>query len=257
MSSSTPHILITGAGTGIGRAIALRLDQSGAKLSLFGRREQLLKETADQLEGAPFLQSLDISKREAVQAAFGAAVERHGPVHAIVANAGVGGPNFPGADEGDRFDELIDVNVRGTYHCLRAAEALMASPDAGPRHMVVISSILARIGVPGYSGYCASKTALLGMVRSLAMELAPKQILVNGICPGWVDTDMAWEGLDGMAGALGVTREEAHELAMKDVPVGRMGKPSEVAGVVAFLLSEHAAGVTGSALDVNGGAFMA
>ncbi|MFT4709837.1 MAG: NAD(P)-dependent dehydrogenase (short-subunit alcohol dehydrogenase family), partial [Planctomycetota bacterium] len=205
MSLSNRHYIITGAGSGIGRAIARNLDAAGAKLSLLGRRESALEETAKMLKGTPNMASVDITDREAVNSAFDRAAEQNGPIHGLIANAGVGGPNTPDSPDGDRFDELIDVNLRGTYHCLRAAERLLANEQEGSRHMVVISSILARIGVPGYSGYCASKTALLGLVRSLALELAPAGIRVNAICPGWVDTDMAWEGLDGMAGALNIT----------------------------------------------------
>ncbi|MDF1838700.1 MAG: SDR family NAD(P)-dependent oxidoreductase [Planctomycetota bacterium] len=257
MPLSNRHFVITGAGTGIGRAIAHRLDAGGARLSLFGRRLSALEETAESLTGTPHMASLDIANRQHVQTAFAEAVRVHGALNGLIANAGVGGSNSPEDPDGDRFDELIDINLRGTYHSLRAAQANLASSDLGPRHMVVISSILARIGVPGYSGYCASKTALLGLVRSMAMELAPEKILVNAICPGWVNTEMAWDGIDGMAGALGIEREEAHTMAMNDVPTGRMGEPKEVAGLVAYLLSEDANGTTGSAIDINGGAYMA
>jgi NAD(P)-dependent dehydrogenase (short-subunit alcohol dehydrogenase family) len=251
------HVVITGAGSGIGRAIAQRLDRSGAKLTLFGRRLGALEETASSLRESAHIASLDIAQRDAVFQAFADAASVNGKVHACVANAGVGGPNSPKDEGGDRFDELIDINVRGTYHSMRAAVANLAEAQAGPRQLIAISSILARIGVPGYSGYCASKTALLGLVRSMAVELASYGISVNANCPGWVETDMAWDGLDGMAGALEISREAAHALAMKDVPIGRMGKPEEIAGLVAYLLSDDAAGTTGSAIDINGGAFMA
>lgn len=257
MSLSNRHYLITGAGSGIGRAIACHLDAAGATISLFGRRQSALEETVKLLKGTPHIAPLDITDRESVRRAFDLAAKENGPVHGLIANAGVGGPNGPDDPEGDRFDELIDVNLRGTYHCVRAAERLLAGEEQGARHMVVISSILARIGVPGYSGYCASKTALLGLVRSLAVELAPVGIRVNAICPGWVDTDMAWDGLDGMAKAMDITRQEAHGIAMQDVPVGRMGDVAEIAKTVAFLLSPGGDCVVGAALDVNGGAYMA
>lgn len=138
---------------------------------------------------------------------------------------------------------------------MRAAERhLEAGPEA--RHVVAVASILARIGVAGYTGYCASKTGLLGLVRAFAAELAPANVQVNALCPGWVATDMAWEGLDGRAAAMGTTREAAHAEAMKAVPLGRMGEPEDVAGTVAWLLSPDARGVTGEAIDQNGGAFM-
>ncbi|HKY24260.1 MAG TPA: SDR family oxidoreductase, partial [Gaiella sp.] len=123
-------------------------------------------------------------------------------------------------------------------------------------HVVVISSILARIGVPGYTGYSASKAGLLGLVRSFAAELAGDQVQVNAICPGWVETDMAWSGLDLLAREIGGTRDDAYAVAMQQVPLGQMGKPEEIAGTVAWLLSPDARGITGQAIDQNGGAWM-
>jgi ketoreductase len=252
-----PHVVVTGAGTGIGRAIALRLARAGARLTLLGRRRAPLKRAAEACEDAGaagvLVRSADVTAAGAVERAFAAAARAHGPIHALVANAGIGGPNAAGPD--DRFDELVRTNLSGTYRCLRAAERRLAE-GPGARHLVVVSSILARIGVPGYTGYCASKTALLGLVRSLAMELAPAGVQVNAVCPGWVDTDMAWEGLEGMAKGMGVTRDEAHSTAMRDVPLGRMSAPDDVAGLVAWLISPDARGVTGQALDMNGGAWM-
>ncbi len=251
------HILVTGGGTGIGRAIALRLAREGAKLSLVARNLERLEETADlsRKEGAKsvFVASCDIRREAQVAQAFARAAAQHGPLHVLVANAGIGGSNQAGAK--DRFDDLVDTNLTGTYACLRAAEQHLA-PGPDPRHLIVISSILARIGVPGYSGYCASKAGLLGLVRALAVELAPRNVHVNAVCPGWVATDMAYQGLDGMAKAMGISRDEAFRRAMEDVPLGRMSEPEDVAGLVAWLASVDALGVTGASLDVNGGAFM-
>jgi NAD(P)-dependent dehydrogenase (short-subunit alcohol dehydrogenase family) len=230
------HVVVTGAGTGIGRAIARRLAEEGARLTLLARDEARLR---DVVPGAA-TKSVDIRDRDAVQAAFDE------PLDALVANAGIGGPNEPGA--ADRWDDIVQTNLHGTYWCCRAAEPRLA--DGG--RIVVTSSILARIGVPGYTAYCASKAGLLGLVRAFAAELAPRRIQVNAVCPGWVNTDMAWEGIDAMPG----TREEALELAMGEVPLGRMSEPEEIAGTVAWLLSPDAIGVTGQAIDHNNGAWM-
>lgn len=251
------HVVVTGAGTGIGRAIALRAARRGATLTLLARRRRPLLETAREAEQAgaasALVRSVDIRERGRVERAFRAAARENGPVWALVACAGVGGPNSAG--ERDRFEDLVATNLTGTYHCLRAAEAHLCDGPA-VRHMVVISSILARFGVPGYTGYCASKAALLGLTRAFAMELAPRGVQVNAVCPGWVDTPMAWEGIDSMAATLGVTREQAFETAMSAVPLGRMSTPEEVAGLVAWLLSDDASGVTGQGLDMNNGAWM-
>ncbi len=119
-----------------------------------------------------------------------------------------------------------------------------------------MSSILGRIGVPGYTGYCASKTGLLGLVRALAAELAKKDVQVNAICPGWVDTEMAWEGIEGMAKGMKVSKEAAFEAAMAAVPLGRMSAPEDIAGLLCWLVSDDSRGVTGQGIDMNGGAFM-
>lgn len=227
------HVAVTGAARGIGLAIAERLAAEGARLTLIDRDEPRLEGAATRV--------VDISDREAVFAAFTE------PLNALVANAGIGGGNEPGED--DRFDEILQTNLYGTYWCVRAAEPLLA--DGG--RIVVTSSILARIGVAGYTGYCSSKAALLGLVRSLAAELAPRRIQVNAICPGWVDTDMTRLGLSLFEG---LSEDEAWEVAKQEVPLRRMSDPAEIAGTVAWLLSDDSIGVTGQAIDQNNGAFM-
>jgi len=249
-------IVVTGAGTGIGRAIAMQLADEGAGLALMARQADRLEATAQEIRtsgGTASVHTCDIRDKDQVEAAFAAAAGTHGPLSGLVANSGIGGPNEPGPE--DRFVDLVQTNLIGTYHCLRAAQAHLApGPDA--RHMVVISSILGRFGVPGYTGYCASKTALLGLVRALSLEVASQGILVNAVCPGWVDTDMAWEGIDGMASAMGVSRDEAHRIAMEPVPLGRMSAPAEIAKAVSWLMSPGASSVTGQGIDVNAGAWM-
>jgi NAD(P)-dependent dehydrogenase (short-subunit alcohol dehydrogenase family) len=245
------HVVVTGAGRGIGKAIALRLAREGATLSLFARGAEALDRTAREIGGA-FTRGVDIRDRTQVDDAFHAAAEANGPVHALVANSGVGGPNETG--DGDRFYDLVQTNLVGTYDCVRAAQRVLAAD--GRRDVVVISSILARIPVPFYTGYSASKAGLLGLVRSLAAELAPQDVQVNAICPGWVNTDMAWEGIGLLGEALGVGKDEAYERAMSEVPLRRMSEPEDIAGTVAWLLSADARGVTGQAIDQNGGAFM-
>ncbi len=244
------HIVVTGGGVGIGRAIAERLAAEGATVSLLARDLERLRLVAGEL-GA-FAAQCDVRDRAMVETAFDEAAAENGPMHGLVACSGVGGPNENGP--ADRFDDLVATNLSGTYYCARAAVSRLA---AGPetRHVVVISSILARIAVPGYTGYSASKAGLLGLVRSLAAELAGENVQVNAICPGWVDTDMAWQGLDGLARAIDGTREDAYREAMREVPLGRMGQPADIAGTVAWLFSDDARGVTGQAIDQNGGAW--
>jgi NAD(P)-dependent dehydrogenase (short-subunit alcohol dehydrogenase family) len=245
------HVVVTGGGRGIGKAIAQRLAREGATLSLLARGVEALRATADELGGA-FTHAVDIRDAASVETGFAAAAAANGPIHALVANSGIGGPNEAG--EGDRFFDLVQTNLIGTYQCVRAAQPRLAAD--GRRDIVVIASVLARIAVPYYTGYSASKAGLLGLVRSLAAELAPDDVQVNAICPGWVATDMTWEGLDLLAEAQGITRDEAYAQAMTEVPLRRMSEPADVAGTVAWLLSPDSRGVTGQAIDQNGGAFM-
>jgi beta-ketoacyl ACP reductase len=227
-------VVVTGAGTGIGAAMAQRLRADGAIVTGMARDVERLRPNVDHAI------ECDIRDQAQVEAAF-AQVE--GPLYALCANAGVGGENHPGPD--DRFVDIVQTNLIGTYWTIRAALPL------GLERIVVTSSILARIGVPGYTAYCASKTALLGLVRSLAVELAP-DVSVNAICPGWVATELSWAGLDEM----GPTRAAAFESAMSFVPMGRMSEPAEIAGTVAWLLSDEARLVTGQGIDHNGGAWL-
>ena len=250
------HYIISGGGTGIGKAIAVRLAAEGAKVSLMARNRDRLQAVVDEIienGGAAQCFTCDITNQSAVQKTVASAVDTFGPLRGVVANSGVGGANFPGAN--DRFDIVVQTNVYGTYYTLRAAQKHLVK-DGNATHMVVTSSCLARFGVPGYTAYCSSKAALMGMVRAFALELARQGTQVNALCPGWVDTDMAWEGLDGMAEGMGITSKEAHDIAMKAVPLGRMSKPKEIAGTVAWLVSEDGYGVTGQGIDINAGSWM-
>ena len=249
-SFSGRHVVVTGGGKGIGRAIAERLAAEGATLSLLAPNTDELEQVAERVGARAHF--CDIRDRDSVAAAFAAAAEARGPIHGLVANSGIGGPNADGPD--DRFTEIVQTNLFGTYWCIRAALRHIA-PGPEERHVVVIASILARIAVPGYTGYSASKAGLLGLVRSFSAELAPNAVQVNAICPGWVETDMAWQGIDAIVAATGLTREEAVADALTQVPLGRMGQPEDIAGTVAWLLSPDARGITGQAIDQNGGAW--
>ena len=244
------HVVVTGGGKGIGKAIAERLAAEGAVLSLLAPNLDAVEQVAESVRGGAHF--CDISDRDGVAAAFAEAADARGPFHALVANSGIGGANADGPD--DRFDEIVRTNLFGTYWSIRAALRHLA-PGPERRDVVVIASIMARIAVPGYTAYSASKAGLLGLVRSFSAELAPDEVQVNAICPGWVETDMAWQGIDAIVDATGMSREEAVAEAMREVPLGRMGQPVDIAGTVAWLLSRDARGVTGQAIDQNGGAW--
>jgi len=244
-------ILVSGAGTGIGRAIAKTMADAGYPILLLGRNQQSLEETLALLEtpSKHAMITADIRDARAVQAGL------HGinPVlHGIVANAGVGGENHYG--EGDRWYEIVETNLTGTYQLVQEALPFFAPKEEGFRQIVVMSSILARLGVPGYSAYCASKSGLLGLMRSWSVELAPEKILVNAICPGWVNTQMSVEGLQTFAQTAGKDYDEIYREQMEPVLLGKMSEPEEIAVLVKYLISQTS--MTGQTIDINNGALM-
>lgn len=248
------RVLITGAGTGIGLSIAITLAEQGFSLILCGRNLETLEKTKSQLKNPEnhSIHSCDIRKIGAVESVL--EDNNTESLYGLVANAGIGGENTYG--ENDRWREIIDTNLTGTYQTVQECLPYLKKDAAPFKKIVILSSILARLGVPGYSAYCASKAGLLGLTRSLAAEHSGDKILVNALCPGWVNTDMAQEGIDGFAEALNITKEEAYQEAMKQVPLGKMSEPEEIAQFVGYLFSEQQTSLTGQTIDINNGALM-
>lgn len=243
--------IISGAGSGIGRAIAIKLAEAGAGIILMGRNPDKLEETLKLLaKGNHLVVTTDIRLKENCQEVSEILNGAH--IDGIIANAGVGGENQYGDD--DRWNEIIDTNLSGTYYFVNAFLPQLKNSRGDKKHVLITSSVLARLGVKNYTAYCASKAGLLGLMRSWAMELAEDKILVNAISPGWVNTTMSKEGMEGIAKSLGITAEAFHDLAMKSVPLGRMAEPWEIADLVYYLLNQNA--ITGQVVDINCGSVM-
>lgn len=247
-------IVVTGAGHGIGRAITKLLAEQGYSLLLLGRNRTALESARESLKNPSAHQSFSCDIRQAEQIHKALTESGIQSLYAVVANAGKGGENH--YSEKDLWQEIIDTNLTGTYNTIQECLPFLKKSSDSYKKIVITSSILARLGVPGYSAYCASKAGLLGLMRSLAAELTSDNILVNAICPGWVNTSMAHEGLQGFAEALNIPKEEAFKQAMAQVPLGKMSEPEEIAQLVSFMVSDAQSSFTGQTFDINNGALM-
>jgi len=246
--------LVTGGGSGIGRAIALALSARNIAVVVSGRTEKALGEVVGEITfggGKGRHAVADVRSHADMVKAVDKARDAFGRLDIVVANAGISGRMALGAADGPaRAKDIFDTNVLGTYHTFDAAAPHLT---AGGR-LIAVSSVLAKFGVPEYAAYCASKAAVLGMVRATAHEVASRKITCNAVVPGWVDTDMAESGIRDIAAGLGKTPEETRAEAEKAVPIGRFLVPEEIAAFVVFLCGRDADGITGQALSVCGGA---
>jgi NAD(P)-dependent dehydrogenase (short-subunit alcohol dehydrogenase family) len=241
--------IISGAGSGIGRSITQKLATNNTCI-LLGRTARNLEETLETLPGNNH-QILVADIRDKNQLAKAASSLNASFIDGIIANSGVGGENYWG--ENDRWEEIINTNLTGTYTFVDTFFPMLKEASA-EKHILLVSSVLARLGVANYAAYCASKAGLLGLMRSWAVQFAPQNVLVNAICPGWVDTEMSQQGLQGIADGIGISKDEFYKIAMQNVPLGRMSQPEEIADLVAYLLSQKS--ITGQTIDINCGAVM-
>lgn len=248
--------VISGAGTGIGRAIAQSLCQlhGGSRCVLLGRREEPLRETQKSLpSGESVVLSVDVSQKGQLQRKIKEVGLEEMQLSGVVANAGIGGENHRGPE--DRWQEIIDVNLTGSYNLVNACLPALRANGGEYRNVLFVSSILSRMGVPYYSAYCASKSGMLGLMRSWASEWAREKILVNAICPGWVDTDMARQGIELLAQHQKKEFSQVYAEQMNLVPTGKMSRPEELGDLIGFLFSGKQTSITGQELHVNNGAW--
>jgi NAD(P)-dependent dehydrogenase (short-subunit alcohol dehydrogenase family) len=241
---------VTGASRGIGEAIARRLATEGARVVLAARDRAACERHAEELRasGAEAVAALcDVTDRGSIALAIATAVSRWGRLDVLVNNAGLGGPTPLDDADDENWNAIVATNLTGVFRVTREASPFL--PEGG--RVINLSSVLGRFGVPGFNAYCASKHGVIGLTRALALELAPRKITVNAICPGWVETEMAREGFRRIAG-----EEKGRAAAAKMAPLGRVLDPGEVAGLAAYLASDDARSVTGQAIVIDGGQVM-
>jgi ketoreductase len=247
--------LVTGGGRGIGRAIAKAIGGPDTLVAVAARTAADIDTTVGELQrlgGSAVGIQMDVADERSVAVGIRKLRDTGTHVDLLVNNAGVGGGEPVEGSDTARWRRTIDVNLTGMYLVTRETLPLMRE---GGR-IVNQSSVLGRFGVPGYTAYCASKHGVIGFTRALALELAPRRITVNALCPGWVDTEMAAEGMRQGADATGRTFEVFRERALGAVPIKRIIQPEEVAELVRFLTSPAAAAITGQTYNICGGQTM-
>jgi len=239
------HIIITGGGSGVGAEIARDFAQNGAKVTVFGRNEEKLK-----AQGHVY-QVCDVTSAEAVQSAVQAAIEQHGPVEVAIANAGAAESVPFSKMSCDDLNKMLAVNLTGVFNLWQAA--LPSMKAAGWGRLIAVASTAGLKGYPYVSGYVAAKHAVVGLTRSVAIELGTSGITANAICPGFIETPMLTRSINTIVAKTGMSNDDAEAALKKNNPQNRFIQTDEVAGTALWLCSDAARSVNGHALALSGG----
>ena len=252
MGMVSKHIaLVTGSGAGIGRAAALKFSEEGAKVVVSDVNEAGGEETVSLIKdagGEAIFVRADVSKREEVDELIRETVKVYGRLDCACNNAGIEGKIAPMVEQTtENLDAIIDVNLRGVFFCLQAEIQEMMKNGGGA--IVNLASVAGLIGFPGLSPYVASKHAVNGLTKNAALEYGPSGVRVNSICPGGIDTRM----LDSLAEQATNGAQSSREMMDPLHPIGRIGKPEEVAELIVWLCSPRASFITGANIPIDGG----
>jgi 3-oxoacyl-[acyl-carrier protein] reductase len=237
---------ITGASRGIGRACALALSDAGARVAVAARNQEQLESLAGEIRAKgrdSFVVAIDLTSAESIKEAFAKTAKDFGPISILVNNAGLTKDGLALRMKKDDWDVVISTNLTGAF--LATQQVLQGMMRERWGRIINISSVVGEMGNPGQANYVASKAGLIGLTKSLAQEMGSRNITVNAIAPGFVETDMT-HGLS----------PELKDNMLAHVPLRRIGQPSDVAAAVRFLASDEASYITGHVLDVNGGLYM-
>jgi len=246
MNLSGKKALVTGASRGIGRAVALKLAAEGAELIVTATSLERASRTADEIVamgGRALPCKADVSVVADVDALFQMVVKEFGGIDILVNNAGITRDGLLMRMKDEDWSVVVDVNLKGTFYCTREAVKLMAKAKSG--RIVNISSVVGEMGNLGQANYCASKAGIIGFTKAVAREYAKRNITVNAVAPGFIETDMT-----------GVLADNIREELLKQIPVNRFGAPEDIANAVYFLVSDMGGYITGHVLSVNGGMHM-
>ena len=235
--------LITGASQGIGRDTALALAQAGAKVAVAARNEEKLASLVSEVEsagGTALAVKMDVADAEQVKAGFKQVLEKFGRLDILVNNAAITRDGLSMRMKQDDWEAVLKTNLTGAHLCIQQALSTMMRARAG--RIINISSVVAQSGNAGQANYVAAKAGLIGLTKAVAIEIASRNVTVNAVAPGFIETPMT-----------DVLPDKVKEELKTRIPLGRMGSPRDVAAAIVFLASDEAAYITGAVLDINGG----